>query len=101
MCVQAGQIKFFYLEDWQYVNEFRHVVGVRKIFPDPTGTKIIFIDDKSDGFIYSAVSTFILAFFYFFALTLIFFVVFVFFNLLYVDLLHSFFIRKSNFKEIF
>ena len=79
MCVQAGQIKFFYLEDWQYVNEFRHVVGVRKIFPDPTGTKIIFIDDKSDGFIYSAVSTFILAFFFYFvALTLIFFVVFVF-----------------------
>ena len=66
MCVQAGQIKFFYLEDWQYVNEFRHVVGVRKIFPDPTGTKIIFIDDKSDGFIYSAVSTFILAFFFLF-----------------------------------
>ncbi|XP_066931056.1 WD repeat-containing protein 19-like isoform X2 [Clytia hemisphaerica] len=49
---EGGHIKFFYLEDWQYVNEYRHVVGIRKIFPDEAGTKVIYIDDKSDGFIY-------------------------------------------------
>jgi len=38
------------------VNEYRHVVGIRKIFPDPAGTKVIYVDDKSDGFVYSAVS---------------------------------------------
>ena len=24
---QAGSLKHFFLEDWQYVNEYRHVIG--------------------------------------------------------------------------
>ncbi|NXU72617.1 WDR19 protein, partial [Oreotrochilus melanogaster] len=47
-----GVIHYFYIEDWQYVNEYRHPVSVRKIFPDPNGTRLAFIDDKSDGFVY-------------------------------------------------
>ena len=53
---QIGGIHYFYIEDWQYVNEFRHVVGIRKIFPDINGTRLIFIDDKSDGYVYNPVS---------------------------------------------
>ncbi|XP_067993676.1 WD repeat-containing protein 19 isoform X2 [Melanerpes formicivorus] len=48
----TGVIRYFYIEDWQYVNEYRHSVSVRKIFPDPSGTRLAFIDDKSDGFVY-------------------------------------------------
>ena len=48
-------MKFFFIEDWAYVNEFRHPVGIRKVFPDASGTKLIFIDDKNDGFVYSPV----------------------------------------------
>ena len=55
-CCQIGGIHYFYIEDWQYVNEFRHVVGIRKIFPDLNGTKLIFIDEKSDGYVYNPVS---------------------------------------------
>ena len=51
-----GQMKFFFIEDWAYVNEFRHPVGIRKVFPDASGTKLIFIDDKNDGFVYSPVN---------------------------------------------
>ncbi|KAJ8298131.1 hypothetical protein KUTeg_024662 [Tegillarca granosa] len=51
-----GGINYFFIEDWQFVNEFRHVVGIRKLFPDPSGTRIAFIDDKSDGFIYNPVN---------------------------------------------
>ncbi|KAI0219650.1 WD repeat-containing protein 19 [Lamellibrachia satsuma] len=51
-----GGIHYFYIEDWQYVNEFRHVVGIRKIFPDINGTRLIFIDDKSDGYVYNPVN---------------------------------------------
>ena len=47
-----GDIRYFYLEDWQFVIEYRHSVAVRKIFPGPIGTKTIFIDDKGDGFVY-------------------------------------------------
>ncbi|XP_013417652.1 WD repeat-containing protein 19 [Lingula anatina] len=52
----SGGLHYFFIEDWQYVNEYRHMVGIRKIFVDPTGTRIIFIDDKSDGFVYNPVN---------------------------------------------
>ncbi|XP_030305507.1 WD repeat-containing protein 19 [Calypte anna] len=51
-----GVIHYFYIEDWQYVNEYRHPVSVRKIFPDPNGTRLAFIDDKSDGFVYCPIN---------------------------------------------
>ncbi|XP_016278762.1 WD repeat-containing protein 19-like isoform X1 [Monodelphis domestica] len=51
----AGVIHYFYIEDWQHVNEYRHSVSIRKIFPDPNGTRLAFIDDKSDGFLYCPV----------------------------------------------
>ena len=54
---QKGGLNYFFIEDWQYVNEFRHVVGIRKLFPDPSGTRLIFMDDKSDGFVYNPVSS--------------------------------------------
>ncbi|NXI09469.1 WDR19 protein, partial [Irena cyanogastra] len=52
----TGVIHYFFIEDWQYVNEYRHAVSVRKVFPDPNGTKMAFIDDKSDGFVYCPVN---------------------------------------------
>ncbi|NWU43545.1 WDR19 protein, partial [Hylia prasina] len=52
----TGVIYYFYIEDWQYVNEYRHPVSVRKVFPDPNGTRMAFIDDKSDGFVYCPVN---------------------------------------------
>ncbi|XP_041121208.1 WD repeat-containing protein 19 [Polyodon spathula] len=52
----TGLIHCFYIEDWQYINEYRHTVSVRKIFPDPNGTRLVFIDDKSDGFVYCPVN---------------------------------------------
>ncbi|XP_049328400.1 WD repeat-containing protein 19 isoform X1 [Astyanax mexicanus] len=51
----TGLIQCFYIEDWQSVNEYRHPVGIRKVFPDPNGTRLVFIDDKSDGFLYCPV----------------------------------------------
>ncbi|XP_007496615.1 WD repeat-containing protein 19 isoform X2 [Monodelphis domestica] len=52
----TGVIRYFFIEDWQYVNEYRHPVGVKKIFPDPNGTKLVFIDEKSEGFVYCPVN---------------------------------------------
>ncbi|KAM6132739.1 LOW QUALITY PROTEIN: WD repeat-containing protein 19 [Pterocles gutturalis] len=52
----TGVIHYFYIEDWQYVNEYRHPVSVRKLFPDPSGTRLAFIDDKRDGFVYCPVN---------------------------------------------
>ena len=38
------------------MNEYRHVTGVRRVFPDSAGTRVIVIDDKGDGFVYNPVS---------------------------------------------
>eukprot|EP00041_Stephanoeca_diplocostata_P037132 m.1387941 g.1387941 ORF g.1387941 m.1387941 type:complete len:1371 (-) comp24985_c0_seq2:183-4295(-) len=46
--VVGGVIKFFVLEDWVHINDYRHVCGIRKIFADPSGTRLIFIDEKGD-----------------------------------------------------
>ncbi|XP_074130526.1 WD repeat-containing protein 19 [Sminthopsis crassicaudata] len=52
----TGVIRYFFTEDWQYVNEYRHPVSVKKVFPDPNGTKLVFIDEKSEGFVYCPVN---------------------------------------------
>uniref|UniRef100_A0ABI7Z671 WD repeat domain 19 n=1 Tax=Felis catus TaxID=9685 RepID=A0ABI7Z671_FELCA len=52
----TGIIQYFYIEDWQFVNDYRHPVSVKKIFPDPNGTRLVFIDEKSDGFVYCPVN---------------------------------------------
>ncbi|XP_005392043.1 PREDICTED: WD repeat-containing protein 19 [Chinchilla lanigera] len=51
----TGVIQYFYIEDWQFVNDYRHPVSVKKIFPDSNGTRLVFIDEKSDGFVYCPV----------------------------------------------
>lgn len=38
------------------MNEFRHTAGVLKLFPDPSGTRLVFVDKKKDGFVYNPVS---------------------------------------------
>lgn len=43
----------FLVEDWENVYSFHHTVGVRKVFPDLNGSRIVFIDDKNGGYLLS------------------------------------------------
>ncbi|KAL6032112.1 hypothetical protein STEG23_011067, partial [Scotinomys teguina] len=52
----TGIIQYFFIEDWQFINDYRHPVGVKKLFPDPNGTRLVFIDEKSDGFVYCPIN---------------------------------------------
>ncbi|KAK6324407.1 hypothetical protein J4Q44_G00037490 [Coregonus suidteri] len=52
----SGVIVCILVEDWQVVNQYRHTVGIKKVFPDPNGTRLAFIDDKSEGFLLSPVA---------------------------------------------
>ncbi|KAL5510222.1 hypothetical protein EMCRGX_G005732 [Ephydatia muelleri] len=52
----TGILQYFFLEDWQYVDDFRHIVAITKLFPDNGGTQVVFIDEKSDGFLYNPVT---------------------------------------------
>ncbi|XP_046901307.1 WD repeat-containing protein 19 isoform X3 [Hypomesus transpacificus] len=48
---QAGMVVCVLLEGWQVVSRFSLSVAVRRVFPDPNGTRLVVIDDKSDGFL--------------------------------------------------
>ncbi|XP_076021576.1 WD repeat-containing protein 19 [Genypterus blacodes] len=49
----SGDVVCVLVEDWQTVSSYSHSVGVRKVFPDPNGTRLVFIDDKNSGFLLS------------------------------------------------
>ncbi|KAJ3615317.1 hypothetical protein NHX12_018885 [Muraenolepis orangiensis] len=49
----TGSVVCVLLEDLQTVISYNHTVAVRKVFPDPNGTRILFIDDKNGGFLLS------------------------------------------------
>lgn len=53
---QLGHLVFFSLEFWTNVVTFRHTMGIRNIFSDTDGTKIAFVDDHNQGFIYCPVN---------------------------------------------
>ncbi|KAA0198003.1 hypothetical protein FBUS_08310, partial [Fasciolopsis buskii] len=51
----TGGLYYFHLEDWAYLNEFQHAVGIVSVFPNMNGTRVAFIDDRSCAYIYNPV----------------------------------------------
>ncbi|KAM9313669.1 WD repeat-containing protein 19 [Pholidichthys leucotaenia] len=49
----SGNVVCVMMEGWETVSNFSHTVGVRKVFPDIIGTRLVFIDDKNSGFLFS------------------------------------------------
>ena len=43
------------IEDWQYVMTQQHTTGIRNVFPDPGGTRLVFINENSEGYILNPV----------------------------------------------
>jgi hypothetical protein len=51
-----GHIHYFFLEDWKLVTDFQHTAGFRELYADQMGSRLIVVDDQSEGYIYSPVS---------------------------------------------
>ncbi|XP_053681434.1 WD repeat-containing protein 19 [Anopheles nili] len=51
-----GTVIYFSLESWSTVLQYRHQAGIRAIYPDVDGTRLVFIDDHSLGFMFIAAS---------------------------------------------
>eukprot|EP01135_Chromosphaera_perkinsii_P002400 Nk52_evm6s223 gene=Nk52_evmTU6s223 len=51
LSTSSGILKYFYIEDWSYVHDFHHVMGIKRIFPHPSGTKLVFIDERKTGYL--------------------------------------------------
>ncbi|XP_058834907.1 WD repeat-containing protein 19 [Topomyia yanbarensis] len=49
-----GNIVHFSLERWSTVLQFRHQVGIKALFTDLDGTRLVFLDDHSHGYVYIA-----------------------------------------------
>ena len=69
--MQKGKLCYFALEDWSPVCDLDHnshnpsstsgtVIGIRKLFADPSGCRVVYIDDKAEAFLYCPVRQFIL-----------------------------------------
>lgn len=58
----AGTIEFFYVSDWTSLSasEHRHEVGIKSVFPNPAGTRVIFLDTEGAGFLYNPVNGLVL-----------------------------------------
>lgn len=54
---ENGNINHFYIDEWQFVNRYKHDTGIKKIFPEPFGVSLVFIDDKNEGFIYNPINS--------------------------------------------
>lgn len=52
----TGQIIYFYVEEWAEACDYKHTIGITDIFSDPAGTRLVFIDQKGQAYVYNAVS---------------------------------------------
>eukprot|EP00055_Hartaetosiga_balthica_P018073 m.128120 g.128120 ORF g.128120 m.128120 type:complete len:1383 (-) comp9449_c2_seq5:5705-9853(-) len=50
-----GTIYYFSVEDWSYVNEFKHICGINQVFADSSGVRVVVLDAKGDALLYSPV----------------------------------------------
>jgi len=53
---KSGSIHYFYLNDNREVNEYKHDTGIKSLFPNSKGTRIVFIDDNHSGNLYNPVN---------------------------------------------
>lgn len=53
-----GHLIYFSLHQWSNITSYRHMMGIKNIFMDLDGTKMVFIDDHNQGYVYTSVSKF-------------------------------------------
>lgn len=54
-----GHLIYFSLHQWSNITSYRHMMGIKNIYMDLDGTKMIFIDDHNQGYVYTSVNNFI------------------------------------------
>ncbi|KAH6945801.1 hypothetical protein HPB50_009989 [Hyalomma asiaticum] len=43
-------------EDWTIINRYKHTSGIRQLHLDPSNTRLVALDDRSQGFVYNPVN---------------------------------------------
>ena len=54
----SGTVEFFYLTEWAMLGgaELRHSCGIKSVYPNAQGTRLIVVDENDDGFLYNPVT---------------------------------------------
>ncbi|KAL0273759.1 UNVERIFIED_CONTAM: hypothetical protein PYX00_006365 [Menopon gallinae] len=50
-----GHIRYFSIEDWKFATEFRHDCGIKHIYCDSSGTRVLLVDEKGSAYLYNPV----------------------------------------------
>ncbi|KAK6619206.1 hypothetical protein RUM44_003588 [Polyplax serrata] len=50
-----GHIRYFSIDDWKFATEFRHETGVKELYSDSSGTRLAFLDDKTNSYLYNPI----------------------------------------------
>ncbi|KAK5643690.1 hypothetical protein RI129_007535 [Pyrocoelia pectoralis] len=51
-----GQLVYYCIEDWMVANSYKHAVGIKDVYPDPAGTRLVFVDVKSKAYVFNNVT---------------------------------------------
>ncbi|VDN01407.1 unnamed protein product [Thelazia callipaeda] len=54
-CTSSGHLYYYSLADNAYVSEYRHVVGITSLYPEPEGIRLCFFDERLDVYFYTPV----------------------------------------------
>lgn len=55
--IKTGQLCHFNIDDWLFVNKYKHNMAIKKVFPEFYGMSVAFIDHNGEGFIYNPISS--------------------------------------------
>ncbi|XP_014256519.1 WD repeat-containing protein 19 [Cimex lectularius] len=50
-----GDIRLFGLDDWKLIREYKHSISIKGLYSDLVATRVIIIDNKMEGYLYSPV----------------------------------------------
>jgi WD repeat-containing protein 19 len=55
---RSGNVEFFLLDEWTGLTgiTMRHSTGIKKLFPNPSGTRVVVLDDQNEAFMGNAVT---------------------------------------------
>eukprot|EP00743_Colponemidia_sp_Colp-15_P004281 GILK01004618.1.p1 GENE.GILK01004618.1~~GILK01004618.1.p1 ORF type:complete len:1398 (-),score=319.35 GILK01004618.1:169-4362(-) len=56
-----GRIRYYYPKEGAFVSEFRHPEPIKKVFPNDSGTRCVFVDATGSGYVYNPVNDHALA----------------------------------------
>jgi len=53
--LQAGNIHYFHIEDWNEAFTYKHNFGIVNLYPNQEGIRCVIVDTKNEAYLYMPV----------------------------------------------